>query len=93
MNKPHVHAAVIKAWADGADIEYRCSGRSWTLLTHKQPSWDTLFEYRVKPQQQERWVNIYASGGFISKEEAMLFAGKDSIACVKIVFTKGEGLE
>lgn len=49
MNTPHKHAALIKAWADGATIEYQTqSDKAWQ--TTKDPSWDPSTEYRVKPK-------------------------------------------
>ena len=56
MNKPHKHAEIIKAWADGAEVEYRfnetLSGWSkWKILAHDKPFLsDSWFEYRIKPQ-------------------------------------------
>ena len=49
MNKPHKHAALIKAWADGAEIEFLPSGSSvWGPYT--SPCWDWDGEYRIKPK-------------------------------------------
>ena len=48
MNKPHVHAEVIKAWADGAEIEVRLKDGEWELCN--QPLWWGHHEYRIKPQ-------------------------------------------
>lgn len=46
--KPHKHAAVIKAWADGAIIQYRVSTTEpWRITV--DPTWYHEFEYRVKP--------------------------------------------
>jgi hypothetical protein len=49
MKTPHKHAELIKAWADGAEIEHKyfktdiwCS--TSTLL------WDNDGEYRIKPE-------------------------------------------
>lgn len=48
MNKPHKHAALIKAWADGAEIEAYCPVRdAWDCTT--SPDWDEDTVYRVKP--------------------------------------------
>ena len=48
-NKPHVHSEVIKAWADGAEIEYRHdSTHEWR--TSDCPQWRLYTEYRIKPQ-------------------------------------------
>ena len=49
-NKPHKHAKLIKAWADGAEIEYQSlGGGTW----HKAstPTWGEGFEFRVKPPE------------------------------------------
>lgn len=45
--KPHKHAELIKAWADGAEIEYKTPSGKWFTLC--QPTWLPLREYRVKP--------------------------------------------
>jgi hypothetical protein len=47
---PHVHAEVIKAWADGAKVQF------WSDITREwqdssnQPQFYTNFQYRVKPE-------------------------------------------
>jgi len=46
MNKPHKHCEVIKAWADGAEIQYREKG-GW--MKCNSPQWFEETEYRVKP--------------------------------------------
>lgn len=51
---PHVHAEIIKAWADGEEIEY-WNGASETdiggkWLTVRLPSWNHNMKYRVKPK-------------------------------------------
>ena len=48
MNKPHVHAELIKAWADGAEIEYN-SGGSWNSCVGG-PCWGRNTLYRIKPE-------------------------------------------
>lgn len=93
MNKPHVHADAIKAWADGAEIEYKYNGGTWISLKDESPTWNVAVQYRVKPKQYERWFNIYEKSGFSSKEVADKYADAEQrIACVKAVFTEGEGL-
>lgn len=95
----HVHSDVIKAWADGEEIEVS-TDPSGPWHDAPEPGWVLDLFYRVKPKQQERWVNIYNNdGGFKTKEEADFYAASRSslprphrIACVKIVFTEGDGL-
>ena len=49
MNKPHKHAKCIKAWADGAEIEYRYGeGHEWRSADCLQ--WGLYTEYRITPQ-------------------------------------------
>ena len=63
--KPHKHAELIKAWADGAEIEYRdrCSNiqvNAWSPLP-PQGDWDEHpdFEYRIKPEPKPDVVQIW----------------------------------
>lgn len=44
--KPHKHAEMIKAWADGATIEIFTADGCWMEVPH--PSWMRDMEYRVK---------------------------------------------
>lgn len=45
--KPHKHAELIKAWADGAEIEY-LDGDIW--MRTSDPSWSIHCVYRIKPE-------------------------------------------
>lgn len=45
---PHVHATIIKAWADGAVIQYQDKDNCWILVGH--PSWSCDLNYRIKPE-------------------------------------------
>ena len=57
MKTPHKHAELIKAWADGAEIEMR-SYQSWTLLSN--PRWDSAeAEYRIKPEPKPDLIQYY----------------------------------
>lgn len=52
--KKHKHAELIKAWADGAEIEVSypidgCWG-SWIPVNGKNPCWWDEFNYRIKPE-------------------------------------------
>lgn len=51
MPKPHKHAKLIKAWADGAEIQvcdYSSESVSW--INVKSPQWREDFAYRIKPE-------------------------------------------
>lgn len=63
MKTPHKHAALIKAWADGAEIEYSDPGSVWQSAT--SPRWDGYGEYRIKPELKPdvvEWHNVVRSG-------------------------------
>lgn len=46
--KPHIYAELIKAWADGAEIEIKHNGK-W-IDAGTQITWHECNEYRLKPQ-------------------------------------------
>lgn len=68
-NKPHKNAEVIKAWADGAVIQFR-QGYAWWDLDKDQPPVKEEYEYRIKPKpkvKKWRWVFSYiGSNGKLS---------------------------
>ena len=52
--KAHKHAEVIKAWADGAEIESKPSnGMKWSFVGN--PHWHANYSYRVKPTPVPLW--------------------------------------
>lgn len=58
---PHVHAEVIKAWADGKPIEWRENpSEDWQLI--KDPSFVEDFEYRVKPEEIVDYTIVSVKG-------------------------------
>ena len=48
--KPHKHAELIKAWADGAKIE-RLDNYTW--IDDIEPIWYLNWEYRIKPEPKQ----------------------------------------
>lgn len=48
MGIKHTHADIIKAWADGADIECRYTPNGQWSTSNMPPTWDEAYEYRVK---------------------------------------------
>lgn len=48
MKIPHKHAALIKAWADGAQIQFLNPDDRW--LDAGSPTWSNSVEYRIKPE-------------------------------------------
>ena len=62
MSKPHKHAELIKAWADGAEIEvYNLIGECWYPTT--TPLWDELNQYRIKPELKKLVFYLYTYKG------------------------------
>jgi len=71
MNKPHKHAALIKAWADGAEIQYREHGDvPWK---DTEPAWVIRYQYRIKPgtikYRTYLWRGSYGSYGIFTCTE------------------------
>lgn len=66
MGTPHKHAELIKAWADGAEIEVRLGPKDkWRPAP--EPSWTLGYEYRIKLAKKPNvvtWAYITPSGGF-----------------------------
>lgn len=53
----HKHAEIIKAWADGAEIQCKQRDDSWCTLD--KPLWSNACEYRIKPEEKNpvvRWL-------------------------------------
>jgi len=48
MGIPHKHAELIKAWADGADIQVK-NGDIWSDMDWN-PKWDEQCVYRIRPE-------------------------------------------
>lgn len=57
--KPHKHAEVIKAWADGASIEcFDKDDGDWAGLATPF-FWSEYYEYRIKPAEPEKAAKEY----------------------------------
>ena len=59
--KPHKHAELIKAWADGAEVEYLRMGNEGWAPIFKGWSWDCDFAvlYRIKPERKPDIVKAF----------------------------------
>jgi len=51
--KQHKWHKEIKAWADGAEIQYRIKDGNWHDVGDDPPEWNEYSEYRIKPQPKE----------------------------------------
>lgn len=57
----HKHCELIKAWADGAEIQFKVQG-SWCDIAKNDPRWIPNGEYRIKPEEKKpvvRWLWAY----------------------------------
>lgn len=58
--KPQPHAALIKLWADGHEIEFKNELSCWCSANN--PRWDINTMYRLKPTPKpdtEKFINLY----------------------------------
>lgn len=63
MKTPHKHAELIKAWADGAEIEARQGvSNSWVFV--REPTWSIHGVYRIKPEPKPDVVEQYVAKGY-----------------------------
>lgn len=66
---PHKHCELIKAWADGAEIEARESDtHEWGFCKH--PAWVDFYEYRIKPKPDKV---VYASSRYNGQDTSLGF--------------------
>lgn len=61
MNEPHIHAALIHAWADGAEIEFWSRGLgAWPVAgswrAEVNPCWFKENSYRIKPEPIKDYI-------------------------------------
>lgn len=79
MGKPHKHAELIKAWADGAQIEYLENG-NWVDCHVNGPAWDSTTEYRIKPEPKPDDVRyVYADVDFNEYEATTIKYDSDNL--------------
>lgn len=57
--KPHKHAELIKAWADGAEIQAKVYGTLDTWNDVINPNWFDNRIYRIKPEPKPDVVKIF----------------------------------
>ena len=61
--EPHPYAEVIKAWADGQDIEWSSNGSDWltsNVNSGEVLSWSHRIQYKVKPKPP-KVIELYAN--------------------------------
>lgn len=57
MGTKQKHAEMIKAWADGEDIQF-CAPDDKIWFDTDHPKWDENIQYRIKPTEQKT-VELY----------------------------------
>jgi hypothetical protein len=88
----HKHAELIKAWADGAVIQFKSEG-TWLDTQDNEPFWDMGNEYRIKPKQPVvRWlwanINRSLSTTFASMDEVRAQGCPEQWICLEYTRTE-----
>ena len=61
--KQHKHAELIKAWADGAEIERKNYNGDWESCNDSMLIWSPSNEYRIKPEPNPDFVGYLLNWG------------------------------
>lgn len=75
-------ATVIAAFGEGKTIRFRnrIGKCKWEDVVDGNPSFSSVFEYQIKPEPREFWINMYADGDsylYGSKASALNSADSD----------------
>ena len=67
--KQHKWHKEIKAWADGAELQYKNKfdpDDTWDTEVEMEPEWNSkVWEFRIKPQPKEKkYLYVYHKNGF-----------------------------
>ena len=60
MTTPRKHAELIKAWADGAEIELKIGNGEWRLIS--RPHFMEAAVYRIKPEPKPDFFRYVFAG-------------------------------
>ncbi len=91
MNKPHKHAELIKAWADGAEIEYyEDFYGSWKPAC--SPAWIEDIEYRIKPHVEKKFIfaQYFQDAGCVPARIWNEGENKLGIPIIQVTLTNGK---
>ena len=68
MKTPHKHADLIKAWAEGAAIQYWRKPYGWEDCARNAPCWQVEVEYRIKlePKPDMVYYGVFGMDGSVS---------------------------
>ena len=86
MKTPHPHAELIKAWADGAQIEAYKGGGLWIYLS--SPTWNEGTSYRIKPEPKPDVVyyGVFGDIGSAALESCFTKFNDDDEDALKLTF-------
>ena len=70
----------IKAWADGAEIEFKLENAWWDAGI---PEWNEDGEYRIKPQPKEPQY-LYVSKGYDGTPQLSFIEHQDALFKIKL---------
>lgn len=79
MRKPHRHAELIKAWADGAEIQvYDTHNEVWR--NSPTPIWDSGLKYRifVEPKPDFVYYGVFEMNGSMIMESCFTKLNHDN---------------
>ena len=95
MPEPHVHAELIKAWADGAVIHYESDMSGCWETTNGDPSFSPGDKYRISPICEYSIAKIAELGGddIVDLYLYWLDGGELEFECQSNVFAPLKGLE
>ena len=67
----HKHCDLIKAWADGAEIQYKeMFMPTWSDTWDNKPGWCEDTEYRIKPKTIKYRVALFTDNSLAVSSEA-----------------------
>jgi hypothetical protein len=90
--KPHKHAELIKAWADGAVIQVKYDHAGWVDWSiTSSPEWHDYQEYRIKPEPQPKLIK-YVITQAIEKGICRWDISEPAYANLKLVFNYESGV-
>lgn len=85
MRKPHKHAELIKAWADGAEIQFRYNANIPWSDVEGACGWDIDCEFRIKPKEDYVYYGVFDMDGSMSIESCFT-KNKDKGDHIKVTF-------
>jgi len=86
MKTPHKHAELIKAWADGAQIQYKSQVGNFGWKDDPFPMFDINYEWRIKPEPKPDIVELfyaYTNNGYSTVSP---FFAKDRHPNIQLTF-------